>query len=106
MNNLFKLNFISNNSKKCIKSVNSITKLSKFFCSTETKNKLYIWRSSVNPGIRVDDYKNKFSLSSSPLKVDFFDDKNPVYVYCGPRHSAVIVENGDFLLLDLEIGEF
>ncbi len=60
-----------------------------------SKNSFYVWLSNVNPGIRVEDYKNKLSLKTIPSKIEFFDDKNPVYAYCGPRHSAVICDNGD-----------
>lgn len=62
---------------------------------SKNKNSFYLWLSNVNPGIRSEDYYNKITLKSTPIKVDFFEDKQPTYVYCGPRHSAVITENGD-----------
>ena len=59
------------------------------------KNQLYIWLSNVSPGRRKDDYKNLLILSNVPKKIDFFDDKNPVELFMGPRHSGVVTENGD-----------
>lgn len=66
-----------------------------FSTQAVSKNSFYIWLSNVNPGIRVDDYKNKLSLKTTPSKHEFFEDKNPIFAYCGPRHSAVVTENGD-----------
>lgn len=59
------------------------------------KNQLYMWLSNVSPGRRKDDYTNFLVLSNYPKKIDFFDDKNPKELYMGPRHSAVVTENGD-----------
>ena len=66
-----------------------------FFSANSTKNQLYIWLSNVSPGRRTDDYKNKLILSNYPKKLDFFDDKNPTYIYMGPRHSGVVTEKGE-----------
>lgn len=56
---------------------------------------LYIWLSNVSPGMRSDDYKNRFAMQSLPQKIEFFEDKCPKYIYMGPRHSSVIDEKGD-----------
>jgi alpha-tubulin suppressor-like RCC1 family protein len=67
-----------------------------YSCFTSSnKNELYIWLSNVSPGKRKDDYTNFLKISNYPRKLDFFDDKNPVELYMGPRHSAVITNNGD-----------
>ena len=101
MNNYFAKNkkFLFNNHKfgKLLENNYSFSKYkfnkyNRFYFSS---NQLYLWLSNVNPGIRVDDYKNKLKISSTPIKIDFFDDKDPQYVYCGPRSSAVITCNGD-----------
>jgi alpha-tubulin suppressor-like RCC1 family protein len=63
--------------------------------SFSTKKELYIWISNVTPGLRADDYKNKFILRREPTLADFFENKNPTYVYMGPRHSGVVTENGE-----------
>jgi len=65
------------------------------FSTSSNKNQLYIWICNVSPGRRKDDYTNFLKISNSPRKVDFFNDKNPIDLYMGPRHSAVITENGD-----------
>jgi alpha-tubulin suppressor-like RCC1 family protein len=68
----------------------------KFSTSAPTgKNQLYMWLSNVSPGKRKDDYTNYFTLANYPRKVNFFDDKNPIELYMGPRHSGVITENGE-----------
>jgi hypothetical protein len=80
-------------------SLNKMTrffKINKSYFSTSTnKTELYIWLSNVSPGRRTDDYKNKLILSNYPKKLDFFDDKNPKYIYMGPRHSGVVTEKGE-----------
>ncbi len=65
------------------------------FSTNNKKNSLYIWLSNVSPGKRKDDYKNYFTLSNYPRKMDFFNDKNPIDLYMGPRHSGVVTESGD-----------
>jgi hypothetical protein len=82
---IFKKKFINLNFNKFQKS---------FFSIQTKKNELYIWLSNVSPGKRKDDYTNFLTLSNYPKKLDFFDDKNPVELYTGPRHSAVITEDG------------
>jgi alpha-tubulin suppressor-like RCC1 family protein len=54
-----------------------------------------MWLSNVNPGRRADDYKNRLKVGTHPKKNEFFDDKNPKYVYMGPRHSGVVTEKGE-----------
>ena len=44
-----------------------------FSTESVSKNSFYIWLSNVNPGIRVDDYKNKLSLKTTPWKHEFFE---------------------------------
>ena len=61
----------------------------------EQKTSLYVWTSNVSPGRRTDDYKNRYKLKLSPENIKFFNDKNPTFVYMGPRHSGVVTENGD-----------
>jgi alpha-tubulin suppressor-like RCC1 family protein len=65
------------------------------FRNFSQKTHLYIWISNVTPGLRSDDYKNKFALRREPTQAEFFEDKNPQYVYMGPRHSGVVTENGE-----------
>ena len=50
---------------------------------------------------RTDDMKN-LQIKNIPGKFQFFEGKNPQYIYTGPRHSAVVTgkysnyaENGD-----------
>ena len=54
-----------------------------------------MWISSVIPGRKKEDYSNRFTFSHEPTKLEFFDDKNPVQVFTGPRHHGVVTENGD-----------
>lgn len=49
----------------------------------------------MSPGRRSEDYKNKLQVSNHPKKLEFFDGKDPKYVYMGPRHSGVICKNGE-----------
>jgi hypothetical protein len=67
----------------------------KNFSTTHSKNELYIWVSNAAPGMRMDDYKNKYSLRNFPKRLDFFNDKNPQYIYMGPRHSGCVTQNGE-----------
>lgn len=67
----------------------------KHFFSTGSQNEMYIWLSNVSPGKRVDDYKNKLEVSNNPRKLGYFEDKNPQYIFMGPRHSGVVTERGD-----------
>lgn len=82
-----------------IKKLNMISKVSAGLIKKNRgysfSTSLYLWLSSVSPGMRSDDYKNRLAMQTIPQKIDFFEDKNPKYVYMGPRHSSVIVENGD-----------
>jgi alpha-tubulin suppressor-like RCC1 family protein len=82
--------------------INSVNKFTRFFTinksyfsTTINKTQLFIWLSNVSPGRRTDDYKNKLILSNYPKKLDFFDEKNPKYIYMGPRHSGVVTEKGE-----------
>lgn len=88
LNNFSKMRFSNNPTKGLFKVIN------KNFSSSNSKSSFYLWLSNVNPGIRTDDYKNRLSMKTIPQKIDFFEGKNPVFSYCGPRHSAVITENG------------
>ncbi len=65
---------------------------------TTIKTSLYLWKSSVAPGIKKNDLKSRFSLSNEPTRVKFFDDKPLRNVYCGSRHSGVLTENGQLYM--------
>jgi alpha-tubulin suppressor-like RCC1 family protein len=88
--NLNKYAFKNNLAEKFLKSLN------RSFTTTPlaNNNQLYIWFSNVGMGRRSDDLKNRLALSSEPKVVPFFNDKSPVYVYMGPRHSGVVTEDG------------
>ena len=58
------------------------------------KTQLYLWNSSVAPGIKKNDIKSRLSLSYEPKRIQFFDDKLLKNVYCGIRHSGVLTEEG------------
>jgi hypothetical protein len=59
------------------------------------KTSLYMWMSSVIPGRKKEDYSNRFSFSRNPIKLEFFEGKNPTQVFSGPRHHGVITEDGN-----------
>lgn len=61
----------------------------------KTKTNLYMWISSVIPGRKREDYSNRFVFSHDPIKMDFFEGKNPKQVFAGTRHHGVITEDGN-----------
>ena len=61
---------------------------------------MYIWRSNLFRVGRTDDIKNRRTITNNPVVHSFFEGKNPVYIYSGPRHSAVIIGKTFFLLLE------
>lgn len=63
-----------------------------------TKTSLYLWKSSVAPGMKKNDFKSRLSLSNEPNRVKFFDDKPLKYIYCGIRHSGALTENGELYM--------
>jgi alpha-tubulin suppressor-like RCC1 family protein len=90
MNNLFKKFGLSKSAlrKYFSESVNESK-------DNNLKTHLYLWISNVSPGRRAADYKNKFVFRNTPTKVEFYEGLNPKYVYLGPRHSAVVTDNGE-----------
>lgn len=75
-----------------------LKKLRKNFTSNLNANSntsLYIWISNVYPGIRTEDMKNFMKMSNTPKKIEYFEGKNPINCYCGPRHTGVITKDGD-----------
>jgi len=62
------------------------------------KTSLYLWKSSVNPGMKKNDLKSRMSLSNEPTRVTFFDDKPLKYIYCGIRHSGALTEKGELYM--------
>ncbi len=101
MNAMRQIRIIKSHRKNIFSAINNISLQRNAFYFTEktqtnpNSNQLYLWLSNVSPGKRKDDYTNFFTLSNYPRKLDFFNDKNPIDVYMGPRHSAVVTENGD-----------
>lgn len=67
------------------------------------KTSLYLWKSSVAPGMKKNDLKSRLSLSNEPTRVKFFDDKPLKYVYCGIRHSGALTENGELYMFGTNV---
>ena len=62
------------------------------------KTALYLWNSSVNPGMKKADIKSRLNLSYEPTRISYFDDKLIKYMYCGIRHSGVLTEDGNLYM--------
>ena len=91
--------------KKGHKKIFIFSKTAYFNKSIYINKGLYLWKSNLYRVGRSDDLKNR-RLNNTPSKFTFFEGKNPVYVYTGPRHSAIItgillnkIENGDLYTL-------
>lgn len=68
---------------------------SKSFFSTTNGNSVYVWKANVNLSRRSDDYSIKNSIRKQPQKIEFFEGKNPNYIYVGPRHTGVVTKTGE-----------
>lgn len=54
-----------------------------------------MWSSRTKVSRRPTDLRQQFSIKSgAPTKIDFFDDKDPIKLYIGQRHSAVVTKDG------------
>lgn len=61
----------------------------------QKKNEVYVWMSSVIPGKKKEDYSNRLVFSHEPTKIEYMDDKRPKEIFTGPRHHAIITEDGN-----------
>lgn len=79
--------------------LNPFNKFSRYYFSNQvdvSKNSVYAWKSNVSFGKRTDDYAiSAKSISKTPVKIEFFEGKSPIYTYVGPRHSAVVTKSGE-----------
>jgi alpha-tubulin suppressor-like RCC1 family protein len=94
--NFFKNEKITQNTKN-IQKFNYTNSLNNLYTKVpkNTKTSLFMWSTNTLIGRRKSDLKNKWNFSNNPIRIDFFEGLNPIYIYCGLQHYAIITENGD-----------
>jgi alpha-tubulin suppressor-like RCC1 family protein len=94
--NFFKNENITQNAKKIQKfNYSDLLNNSNSKVQKNTKTSLYMWSTNAFLGRKKSDAINRWNFSNDPIKIDFFEGLNPINVYCGPQHYAIITENGD-----------
>jgi len=61
----------------------------------EKKTEVYLWISNVFPGKKKEDFSNKLYFKNSPRKMDFLPNENPLKIYTGIRHHAIVTDTGN-----------
>lgn len=78
-----------------------LTRSTKYFSTSinqkeDQRTSLYIWKSNVIRGkIKENFFSLRTNIPHDPIKIEYFEGKNPKQIFNGPRHSGVITEDGN-----------